>query len=236
MRSGMTSNPWLELLGTGELRALCVGWFLWAPTALLVPALGWIGAPLGPRLALGFGLSLCVLPEVSPQGELWLDLARALGLGVSVAVGAGAVLWAALMVGGIADRLRTTDGALDDTELLPTGPLALLFGLLTALFFLAGGGPARVGAALARLGEAPHPESARAIVDACTASITLAVTVATPVLLTALLLETLSALLQRSAAPLVAEALLRPLTALAFLFLLAVALGPLLEALGGALG
>jgi type III secretory pathway component EscT len=234
----MASNPLLDLATAGELDSLLVGWFLWAPTAVLVPAVGWVGSPIGLRLAIGLGLSLCVLPEAPVAGPLWIELGRALGIGVSVAVGAALVLWAALMVGGVADRAAFRSGRSDAAEPgpLPAGPLALLFGLLTCLAFLAGGGPQRVGDALVTVHRARLESLVEPVVSACIAAIHLAVAVATPVLLTLVLLEALAALLQRTAAPLLVEAALGPLKALAFLFLLAVALEPLVSALARALG
>ncbi len=234
----MASNPLLESVVTGELRALLLGWFLWAPTALLVPAFGWPGSPLTPRLALGLGLSLCVAPSTAGLPEGWGGaLAWALGIGVSVAVGAAGVLWAALMAGGVADRFGPGGGGSSEEGLWdPPGPLSFLFGLLSALFFLAGGGPARAGAALTRLARVPAAgELLQPILDACLASITLAVGVATPILLTVLLLEGIMVLLRRTALPLATEQLLGPLKTLAFLFLLAVALEPMLTALADAL-
>lgn len=238
MRPGMASNPLLDLAAASELDSLLVGWCLWAPTALLVPAIGWLGSPVGPRLAMGLGLSLCVLPEAPLRRPLGLELARALGLGVSVAVGAALVLWAALMVGGVADRaaFRGARGESEEGGPLPAGPLALLFGLLTCVFFLAGGGPVRVGDALVKVHRAPPEGLTEGVAEACVAAIHLAVTVATPVLLTVVLLEAVAALVQRTATPLLVEAVVGPLKALGFLFLLAVALEPLVRALAGALG
>lgn len=223
---------------TGELRALILGWFLWAPTALLVPAFGWPGSPLAPRLALGLGLSLCVAPATTGLPAGWGEaLVWALGIGVSVAVGAAGVLWAALMAGGVADRFGPGGGRADGDGLWdPPGPLSFLFGLLSALFFLAGGGPARAGAALTRLARVPSQgELLQPILDACLASITLAVGVATPILLTVLLLEGIVLLLRRTALPLATEHLFGPLKALGLLFLLAIALEPMLTALADAL-
>lgn len=239
MRAPMPSNPLTDPLLTGELRSLFLGWVLWAPTALLLPAFGWPGSPWGPRLALGFGLSLCVGPTVDGlPGGAWGAFVWALGIGAAVAAGAASVLWAALMAGGVADRFGpggSQRGAVGEELWDPPGPLSFLFGLLSALFFLAGGGPARVGGALSRLAVIPEGEIVQPLIDACLASITLAVSVATPLLLAVLLLETVSALLQRTALPLATESLLGPLKALAFLFLLALALDPMLTAVADAL-
>src|SRR5690606_37129006 len=102
--------------------------------------------------------------------------------------------------------------------------------------FLAGGGPSRVSAALTDLAGSTNGGYAQKIADTCVASITLAVTVATPVLLATLLLEGVTALIARSAPSLVVDTLLGPLKALAFLFLLALALPPMMAVLVEALG
>lgn len=243
MRVAMTSNLVEAFLAVGELRSLILGWFLWAPTALLVPALGWLNAPLTPRLALGFGLGLAAAPRgPAAEGSFWVELGRALLLGGVVAVGVAAVFWAALMAGGVADRVwpgrsqlegpRSEGGA----EVVPQGPMSLLLCLLTALFFLAGGGPSRVSAALTDLAWSTNGGYAQKIADTCVASITLAVTVATPVLLATLLLEGVTALIARSAPSLIVDTLLGPLKALAFLFLLALAIHPMTAMLVEALG
>lgn len=237
----MTSNPLEAILQAGELRRLLLGWFLWAPTALLVPAVGWVGTPLTFRLALGLGLGLglAVAPYAAPSAAathgFWLELGRALLLGCTVGVGVAAVFWAALMVGGVADRMGRLRAEATQ-EVLPQGSTSLLFGLLTALFFLAGGGVSRVSSALAELAWSSAEGLAARMADTCVASITLAVTVATPVLLATLLLEGVSGLVARSAPPLVVDALLGPLKALAFLLLLALALEPMMGALAEAWG
>jgi type III secretory pathway component EscT len=236
----MASNVLGGLPLSGELQALVLGWFLWAPTALMVPAVSWIGAPVTSRLAVGLGLSVCVAPVIgrAPEGSFWFELIEFLLMGFAVAVGSGAVIWAAMMAGGVADRLGpggAQRGASAEAEPLPTGPFGMLFGMLSILAFLGAGGPAHVGAALGRLMVVPQTGLLGAIIDGCLASITLAVTVATPILLAATLLELITALLQRAAYPVAVEGILPGLKGLAFVFFIALAVGLMLSMLSEAL-
>ncbi len=212
------------------LPSLC----LWLPLAVVLPLAGAPGLPLSVRFSVALGLAFAgPLAPHDADGALALACVRSLGVGLVAALGAGSVMLGALMVGGIADRVVRPGGS----ESEGASGLGMLFGLTTSILFLAGGGPTLLGESVLRLnGHALEASPlARLVQDAALASVTIAVVVAAPLLLTCLLFDLVLALASRAAWPLRTDALLVPLRALAFLVALALCFEGMLEALARAL-
>jgi type III secretory pathway component EscT len=163
-------------------------------------------------------------------------LLRQLVIGSLAALGAVRVMWAALLVGGIADKLGPA-GTLPRSDDEGSTPLETLFGLTTMVVFFAGGGPTRLAGAFTRLGSRAGAagDVASSVLDAALAAVTIAVTVAAPLIVAALLVELVLALAARAALPLVVDGLLAPVRALIFLVALALCFEGMVEALGFAL-
>jgi type III secretory pathway component EscT len=125
------------------------------------------------------------------------------------------------MAGGVVDALR---GA-QDPSMMPTvedraTPLAVLFSLLSAVLFLASGGPARVVGVLAT---APPPIENALVLAAhdLSAGIGIAVAIAAPLLAASIVIEVAAALMARAASPAHLHAFLAPVRSLALLALTA---------------
>jgi type III secretory pathway component EscT len=172
---------------------------------------------------------------VSPQPWIVLALAEVLR-GLPVALAAAVPLWAATMVGGVADALR---GA-QDTTTAPTvegraSPLGVPMSLLACTLFLRTGGPARIATALAfdssiDAGKQPL----LAIAADLSGGISLATALGAPLLAAAVVVEIAAALIARAASPAQVHALLAPLRALGTLTVLAIVFDRLTSALAAA--
>jgi type III secretory pathway component EscT len=152
-----------------------------------------------------------------------------------VAIAAAVPLWAATMAGGVADALRgSVEGpSLPTVEGRPTHTGALL-SLLACAIFLAGGGPARVAAALAiapPIGPIESPVLAAA--HDLTRGIVLAVALGGPLLAAGAIAELASALVARAASPAQVQALLAPMKALGLLLVTALVLDRIAAVLAG---
>lgn len=211
------------------------GWLLaWArvlPVVLLVPAFG-LGSVLLPiRIGLALALALAIAPglRVLAGGEepLWFAVGREVARGLPLAIGTAALLWAAVMAGGLADNLR---GGRESSEVPvleePAPPLAAVFGLLVGFAFLAGGGAERVISALA---EPQLTSTWGAAAQRLSQAIGLAVALAAPLVAASLLVEIAGAFVARAAAPAYVLPLLAPLRSLALLFVVWLALDRLVE-------
>jgi type III secretory pathway component EscT len=137
--------------------------------------------------------------------------------GLPVALTAAVALWAATMAGAVIDDLRraTERTALPTLESTTT-PGGALLGMLAAIAFLHGGGPARVAAALAEPGLRVVGPLRAAAFDVA-AGIQVAVAVASPVIAAAIVWEFGSALMARAATPAFVAPLLAPLRSLVIL-------------------
>jgi type III secretory pathway component EscT len=160
---------------------------------------------------------------------LWLECAGEAFRTLPFALGTAAILWAALMAGGLVDNLRASR----DTVELPvfdeaTTPFGALFGLLVALGFLETGGAARIASALAE----PRLHTSFAIAaERLAASVGIAVGVAAPLLAGSVLIELAAALVARSASPAYVTPVLAPLRSLGVLFVAWLALDRMVELL-----
>src|SRR6202035_926110 len=106
-------------------------------------------------------------------------------------------------------------------------PLGALLSILASAIFLAGGGAARVVAAVARPETASNPVLVAA--HDLVAGITLAVALGAPVLVASIVIDVTAALLARTAAPARVGALLAPVRALVVLVVLAVSVDRIAE-------
>src|SRR5262245_53084223 len=149
----------VERLYGADGRAFLVAWARALPLVTIVPAFGLSAVALPIRVVLGATMAVAVAPALSGVATaqtalvplLLTEAARTLPLALATA----ALLWAAVMAGGLVDNLR---GARESAELPlldePGAPFSALFGLLMAIAFLETGGASRLAAALAepRLG------------------------------------------------------------------------------------
>jgi len=218
---GSAPGPWL------------LAWARALPVVILVPAFGLGGVALPIRVVLALSLAVCVAPGLSavPLGGVPLGVAvlREALLGVPVALATAATLWAAVMAGGLLDTLR---GARDGVELPvldePSSPFGVLFGLVVALGFLEAGGAERLARAL---GEPRLHTTFAVAAERLADSVGVAVAVAAPLVVGAVLLELGSALVARAASPAYVAPLLAPLRALGVLVVAWLALERVVELL-----
>jgi type III secretory pathway component EscT len=215
-----------------DASALLLGWARAAPAVAIIPAFGLRALPAAPRAVLALGLAAAISPALGlAEISAWPDggetaigwLVRVLAevaRGLPVALAAAIPLWAATMAGGVADALRGSQDApsvpVIEGRATPTGvPLSMLASAL----FLTTGGPARVASALARV-NAHLPPLVAAVEDVAHGT-SVAVTLGSPLLAAAVVVETAGALVARAATPAQVHAILAPLRALAALAVLA---------------
>jgi flagellar biosynthesis protein FliR len=225
------------VLETGglDLRAWGLAWARFAPTIAIVPAFGLRAVPTPARITLGLALAASIAPAVAPAADpalswpaqLLIELAK----GVPVAIAAAVALWTATMAGGLVDDLR---GGREQSS-LPTvepgaTPTGALLAMLVALLFLETGGPARVARALSdpRLGFVDPLARATANL---VSGIELAIAVAAPVVVAAIVVEVAGALIARAANPAYIQPVLAPLRSIAILGVTALVLDRMLELL-----
>ncbi|MBN1606938.1 MAG: flagellar biosynthetic protein FliR [Polyangiaceae bacterium] len=207
-------------LTEGELENWMIAWARFVPTVTLVPAFGLRALPAAARVVLGLALSAAVAGVVRPTfcaGPWALQMLAELMSGLPVAVSAAVALWTATMAGGVMDDLRASRqvSALPNVESGATVSGAL-FAMLAALVFLQSGGAARVASSLAHVDSDlryPLMSAARQLA----AGIELAVAVATPIVICAIVVEVAGALIARAATPAAIERLLAPLRSVVLL-------------------
>jgi len=219
--------------GGPDLAPLALAWARALPIVTIVPAFGLAAVALPIRVALAVALAAAAAPGLRPLAldgtPFVVALAREALVGLPVALGAAALLWAAVMAGGLVDTLR---GAREAGELPlldePGTPLSALFGMLAAIAFLEVGGAARVAAALSDPGLAtPWAEVAARLA----ASLGIAVAIAAPLVAASLLIEIAGALIARAASPAFVMPLLMPLRSMAVLAVLWVSFDRIAELL-----
>jgi len=220
------------LLGDDPL-AWALAWARALPLLVIVPAfgLGGVAAPI--RVALAFGIAGCIAPalhgSVATGVPYWLALLREAASGVPVALGTAAILWAAVMAGGLIDNLR---GGRESADLSvqgePSTLFGAMFGLLAALGFLETGGASRVASALAE----PRLHTTFAVAaERLSESVGIAVAVAAPLVVGSLLIELAGAFVARAASPAYVVPLIAPLRSLGVLFVVWLALDRVVELL-----
>jgi flagellar biosynthetic protein FliR len=237
----------IDLVATGY------AWARVSATVTLVPAFGLRALPSAARGALGVALALAIAPAVvvhhgalaaagvTLPAAAWpvlllLEVLR----GLPVALAAAIPLWGATMVGGVVDSLRGDSSQLTSPVIDgQTTSLGVLFSLLATSLFLAGGGAARVVAALAALDQEGAAGSIAfsplatigAIAHQLAAGLQMAVALAAPLLVAAVMVEVGGALIARAASPGQFQQILAPVRALALLGVLALVIGRLGELL-----
>jgi type III secretory pathway component EscT len=240
-----------------DLTATGFAWARVSATVTLVPAFGLRALPAAARGALGVALALAIAPAVAVhhgQAVRSLGAFGALGAqvpwplllvlevlrGLPTALAAAIPLWGATMVGGVVDSLRGDSSQLTSPVVDgQTTSLGVLFALLASALFLAGGGAARVVGALASLDLEGAPGLAGfaplamvgAIVHQLSAGLEMAVALAAPLLVAAVVVEVGGALIARAASPGQFQQLLAPVRALALLGVLALVVGRIGELL-----
>lgn len=209
-----------------DVRAWSLGFARALPAVALVPAFGLNAVPAPVRPLLAAALGACIAPalaaRVDPSLPFVLALAREVLLGLPVALLAALAIYVAAMAGGLIDELR---GARDGS-LLPTFPeqlpsLGTLFALLASIAFLESGGAARVARVLAEP-ELPARFAWVSVAKLFAGSVELALALAAPLVVAAVLLEAASALVARAAVPAFIGPVLAPVKSLALLAILAV--------------
>ncbi len=237
-----------------DLTATGYAWARVAATVTLVPAFGLRALPAAARGALGVALALAIAPAVGVYHGQAVPALGALGAagalgsslpwplllvlevlrGLPTALAAAIPLWGATMVGGVVDSLRGDSSQLTSPVVDgQTTSLGVLFALLASALFLAGGGAARVVGALASLDLEGAPGLAGfaplamvgAIVHQLAAGLEMAVALAAPLLVAAVVVEVGGALIARAASPGQFQQLLAPVRALALLGVLALVVG-----------
>jgi len=216
-----------------------VAWFLaWArvlPSVMIVPALGAAVLPPPARVVLGLSLAVILTPamtgaagatvEPTSGAELLLVFVAELLRGLPAALSVSALLWAAMMAGGLSDDVR---GAQSNSGVLRDAPThtATLFGLFVSFVFLRSGGASSL---LHLLGSAVNDQSVmlRATAD-LVQSVNVALALAAPILAAVIAWEVAGALITRAASPAHTQAMLAPLRALVTLGVLAVCLDSML--------
>jgi flagellar biosynthesis protein FliR len=204
-----------------DLAGLGLAWARAMPVVTIVPAFGLRALPLAARGVIGFALAVCIFPSVHPV-ELDMHVPWALLLvgevlrGLPVAITTSAVLWAAVMVGGMFDNLRGSQDAvqvpvIDGQATTMSVPFALLAGAI----WLVTGGPSHIAHALATAAIPAHP--ILGAVNDLTTAIALAVSIGAPLLAASLVVEVTGAVIARAASPAQIHLLLAPLRAMALL-------------------
>jgi type III secretory pathway component EscT len=221
-----------------DLRAWGLAWARVAPTIAIVPAFGLRAVPAPARIALGLALAASIAPAVAPvanPAHPWpLQLSIEAAKGVPVALSAAIALWAATMAGGLVDDLRSAREQASLPNVEPgSSPTGALLAMLVAIVFLESGGPARVAHALADPGLTFADPLARAAAN-LVSGIELAIAVAAPLVVVAIVVEVAGALVARAANPAHLGSVLAPLRSIAILGVAALVLDRMLELLGGA--
>jgi flagellar biosynthetic protein FliR len=220
------------LLGA-DFRAWALAWARVLPVLILVPAFGLSAVALPIRILLGATLAVAIAPAVGVVPLEPAPFLVALGgevlRGLPLALATSALLWAAIMAGGLADNLRggreSADVALFD-EPLPA--FSVLFGMLVAIAFLESGGAERLALALS----APRSDvTFAAAAERLVRALNLAVAIAAPLLAGSVLIEIAGAFVARAAAPAYVLPLLAPLRSLGVLAICLFGLERLVELL-----
>src|SRR5690606_7220369 len=217
-----------------DLASLLRAWARLLPTLLIVPIFGGAALPGPARAGLGIALAVSAAPALGPgvpaTGPLALQLLSELAIGIPPALGAAALFYAAIMAGGAIDDLR----AARETSTLPPlsgqpSPMGALLGLPAVIVFLQTGGASRIVESLVSL--TPGAPLMASTVALLLSSVSIAVAVAAPVAVAAIVLGVAEGLIARAALPAHVTALLAPLRGVVLLAMTALLLDRILEAL-----
>jgi type III secretory pathway component EscT len=221
----------VERLYGADGRAFLVAWARALPLVTIVPAFGLAAVAVPIRVVLGASMAVAVAPQLRSVAAadtalpllLVTEAARTLPLALATA----ALLWAAVMAGGVVDNLR---GARETAELPlldePGPPFSALFGLLMAIAFLEAGGASRLAAALA---EPRLTTTWAGGAERLSQAMGLAVALAAPLAIGSVLVELAAGLIARAASPAFVLSLLAPLRSLALLVLVWLSLDRIVE-------
>jgi type III secretory pathway component EscT len=217
---------------------LLLAWGRILPLVTIVPAFGSRLMPAPARAVFGLGLAVLLMPAVAHhvpgQGDLVFGFARELFRGLPVALASSALLWAAMMAGGLVDDLR--GASQQQSSILPDArtPLSALVGLFATCAFLElGGVESAIGSLVTQtVGGNPWLGAVRELVGALHITFALCA----PVLCVSVVWEVASALIARAASPAHVQSLLAPLRAVVVLGAFAVVLPAFLELLQRLLG
>lgn len=213
----------LASLGFDVRRAL-LGLARAAPLVLLVPAFGLRALPVAVRLAFGLALGLAAFSAESPAGRggpYVVQLVAQLVQGLPVAITTAGGLWIASMAGGLVDDLRAAHERSSLPHVETEAPTGALFAMLAGLGFLVSGGPVQALRAMA-LDARDVVSSAVHVADALRSGIGLAVAIAAPLIVVAVVSELAMALVSRVAAPASLQSLVQPVRSLVLLGALAI--------------
>jgi type III secretory pathway component EscT len=221
----------VERLYGADGRAFLVAWARALPLVTIVPAFGLAAVAVPIRVVLGASMAVAVAPQLravaAADTALPLLLVTEAVRTLPLALATAALLWAAVMAGGLVDNLR---GARESSELPlldePGPPFAALFGLLMAIAFLEAGGASRLAAALAEPRLATTWASGA---ERLSQAMGLAVALAAPLAIGSVLVELTAGLIARAASPAFVLSLLAPLRSLALLVLAWLSLDRIVE-------
>lgn len=196
---------------------LLLSWARVLPLVLLVPAFGSRLMPAPARAVFGVGLAIVLLPavpEVAVSSSAWvLQFVREVVRGLPIALASAAMMWAAMMAGGLIDDLR--GAGQHQSSILPDAktPLAAFLGLFSIVAFLQLGG---VSSAARALANDTGPVLLRAVADVVYA-IDIAFALVAPLLCVSVVWEVASAMVARAASPAYVQSLLSSLRSLVLL-------------------
>lgn len=210
--------------------------FAWArvlPLVTIVPAFGSRLMPAPARAVFGVGLAALLTPavvfHVPERADLVIGFVRELFRGLPIALATGALLWAAMMAGGLIDDLRGASQQQSTVLQDARTPLSGLTGLFATGAFLELGG---VESAVASL--VSEPVAGPALLGAVrelVGALHITFALCAPILCVSVVWEVASALIARAASPAHVQSLLAPLRAVVVLGAFAVVLPAFFELL-----
>lgn len=210
-----------------------LAWARIAPLVIMVPAFGSRLMPGPARAVFGLGLAVILMPSVvyhiPSRGDVVFGFVHELARGLPVALASAALLWAAMMAGGLIDDLRGASPL--QSSIFPDAdtPLSGLVGAFATCAFLELGGVESAVSSLVNEPAAGNPllGAVRELVGALHITFALCA----PLLCISVALEVSSALIARAAAPAHLQALLAPLRSLVVLGAFVVVMPALFELL-----
>lgn len=233
------ASLWPLLIGI--LQQLGLSWqqmlLAWArilPLVVMVPAFGSRLMPAPARAVFGLALAALLLPTVVARTDTATDFGVAflgeLLRGLPVALSSGALIWGAMMAGGLVDDLRGASQQQSQLFQEARSPLGALIGLFAVGGFLELGG---VESALSALVVEPTGAPLAVAVRDLVSSLNIAFALCAPLLCVAVVWEVAGALIARAATPAHVQSLLAPLRAMVILGAFTVTLPTFFELLVG---